>query len=140
MNLFAEESVRERVVGECLSGEKTICLAITEPWAGSDVANIRTTAVLSECGKYYIVNGAKKWITNGHFSDYFTTGLLILFYFIYFAFFLTFFFSAVRTGGPGVGGVSLLCIPRVEVDYFPRNILFICLFLTLFSLHFFLGS
>ena len=42
-----------------------------EPYAGSDVANIQTTAVLQD--KVYIVNGMKKWITNGLFCDYFTT-------------------------------------------------------------------
>lgn len=80
------------MVGPCLKGEKLICLAITEPWAGSDVANIQTTAVKSPCGKYYIVNGLKKWITNGIFCDYFTT--------------------AVRTGGPGHNGISMLLIEK----------------------------
>ena len=46
--------------GPCLRGEKVICLAITEPSAGSDVANLKTTAVKSECGKFYILNGEKK--------------------------------------------------------------------------------
>ena len=61
---------------ECLLGEKTACLAITEPWAGSDVSNIKTTAVKSECGKYYIVNGTKKWITSGIWCDYHTTAVV----------------------------------------------------------------
>ena len=43
-------------------------------------------------GKYYIVNGAKKWITNGVFADFFTV--------------------AVRTGGAGMGGISLLVLER----------------------------
>jgi alkylation response protein AidB-like acyl-CoA dehydrogenase len=79
-------------VGPCLRGEKLICLAITEPWAGSDVANIQTTAVKSPCGKFYIVNGLKKWITNGIFCDYFTT--------------------AVRTGKEGHSGISMLLIEK----------------------------
>ena len=54
-----------RIVPEILSGEKRICLAITEPDAGSDVANLTCEAKLSEDGKHYIVNGEKKWITNG---------------------------------------------------------------------------
>ncbi|KAI9206338.1 acyl-CoA dehydrogenase/oxidase [Polychytrium aggregatum] len=83
-----------QVIRDVLSGNKRICLAITEPTAGSDVAQISTTAVKSPCGKYYIVNGVKKWITNGGFSDYFTT--------------------AVRTGGPGMSGISVLLIPRTE--------------------------
>lgn len=57
--------------------------------AGSDVANIKTTAKRE--GDYYIVNGAKKWITNGIWADYCT--------------------AAVRTGGPGRTGISLLVIP-----------------------------
>jgi alkylation response protein AidB-like acyl-CoA dehydrogenase/predicted heme/steroid binding protein len=89
---FGSEELKQEVVVPCLSGEKTCCLAITEPWGGSDVANLVTTAVKSECGEYYIVNGEKKWITNGVSADYFTT--------------------AVRTGGPGMGGVSLLLIER----------------------------
>lgn len=89
---FADKPLRDRVVPQCLNGEKLICLAITEPWAGSDVANLQTTAVKSPCGKFYIVNGLKKWITNGIFCDYFTT--------------------AVRTGGKGMGGLSLLLIEK----------------------------
>ena len=89
---FGTEEVRKRVATECLTGEKVICLAITEPYAGSDVANLTTSAVKTEDGKHYIVNGEKKWITNGAFADYFTV--------------------AVRTGGPGPTGVSLLLIER----------------------------
>ena len=81
-----------------------MCLAITEPigfspqmksWvneiAGSDVARIQTTATKSPDGKHYIVNGQKKWITNGIWADYCT--------------------AAVRTGGPGANGISALIIP-----------------------------
>lgn len=46
---------------DLLLGKKRICIAITEPGAGSDVANIQTTAVKTEDGKAYIVNGTKKW-------------------------------------------------------------------------------
>lgn len=70
--MFASEEIKRRVVPECLSGKKTICLAITEPYAGSDVANLRCEARLTEDGKHYIVNGEKKWITNGTFADFFT--------------------------------------------------------------------
>eukprot|EP00494_Astrolonche_serrata_P024618 UN24877 len=80
------------VVERIFAGTHNTVLAITEPYAGSDVANIRTTAVKTPCGKYYIVNGIKKWITNGTFSDYFTT--------------------AVRTGGKGMRGISMLLIER----------------------------
>ncbi|MFN9906215.1 MAG: acyl-CoA dehydrogenase family protein [bacterium] len=77
-----------------LSGQKIICLAISDENAGSDVAGLTCTAKLSECGKFYIVNGTKKWITNGNFADYFVT--------------------AVRTGEAGILGISMLLIERSE--------------------------
>jgi alkylation response protein AidB-like acyl-CoA dehydrogenase len=58
---------------EVLSGKKKMCLAVTEAFAGSDVAGLRTTAEKTPDGKHYIVNGTKKWITNGMFADYFVT-------------------------------------------------------------------
>lgn len=69
-----DEALRERVTEDCLSGKKKICLAITEAFAGSDVAGIRTTAEKTADGKHYIINGTKKWITNGMFCDYFVVG------------------------------------------------------------------
>jgi len=60
---FGSEALKNKVVGPCLRGEKTICLAITEPAAGSDVANIKTTARKTPDGKHYIVNGEKKWVS-----------------------------------------------------------------------------
>jgi alkylation response protein AidB-like acyl-CoA dehydrogenase len=89
---FGSKYLRDKVAGPCMRGEKTICLAITEPYAGSDVAGLRTEAKKTADGKHYILNGEKKWITNGIFSDFFTV--------------------AVRTGGPGMGGVSLLLVER----------------------------
>ena len=53
--------MKKRVATPCLRGEKIICLAVTEPSGGSDVANLRTTAKNTDDGKYYIVNGEKKW-------------------------------------------------------------------------------
>lgn len=50
-------------------------MALTEPDAGSDVAGFVTTARKTTCGKFYFVNGQKKWITNGTFADYFTTAV-----------------------------------------------------------------
>ncbi|PWN46579.1 acyl-CoA dehydrogenase NM domain-like protein, partial [Violaceomyces palustris] len=93
---FASDQQQKRWLPDILTGRKRICLAITEPLAGSNVANLGTTAVKSADGKHYIVNGNKKWITNGIYSDYFTT--------------------AVRTSGkPGdQKGISLLVIPRTE--------------------------
>jgi alkylation response protein AidB-like acyl-CoA dehydrogenase len=88
---FGSPFLREKVK-DVLTGKKIICLNITEPYAGSDVANIRTTAKLSSDKKFYVVNGEKKWITNGMFADFFTV--------------------AVRTGGPGMGGISLLLLEK----------------------------
>ncbi|MFT0876142.1 acyl-CoA dehydrogenase family protein [Rhodopseudomonas sp. G2_2311] len=81
--------LKERVLPEILSGKKISALAITEPSGGSDVANLRTRAVRD--GDHYVVNGEKTFITSGMRADYITT--------------------AVRTGGDGPGGVSLLLIP-----------------------------
>ncbi len=53
----AKPQVRQRVAEECLSGEKKICLAISEAFAGSDVAGMKTTAVKSADGSHSIVNG-----------------------------------------------------------------------------------
>ncbi|KAI8850716.1 acyl-CoA dehydrogenase/oxidase [Chytridium lagenaria] len=59
---FAPKFMQDKIIKPVLSGDKTIALAITEPYAGSDVANITATAVLTPDGKHYIVNGEKKWI------------------------------------------------------------------------------
>ncbi|RDB25903.1 Very long-chain specific acyl-CoA dehydrogenase, mitochondrial [Hypsizygus marmoreus] len=71
---FARPALREKILGEVLDGKKLVCLAISEAFAGSDVAGTRTFATLSDDGKYWTVTGTKKWITNGHFADYFVTG------------------------------------------------------------------
>lgn len=60
-----KQALIDRIAPGILSGDKRICLAITEPDAGSDVANLTCEAKLTEDGKHYIVNGEKKWITNG---------------------------------------------------------------------------
>ncbi|KAL9080836.1 MAG: hypothetical protein Q9159_007493, partial [Coniocarpon cinnabarinum] len=67
-------ALKEKVTQECLTGKKFMSLAITEAFAGSDVAGLRTTAEKTPDGKKYIINGTKKWITNGMFSDYFVVG------------------------------------------------------------------
>jgi len=94
----ADPATTERVIRESLDGTKKIVLAISEPHAGSDVANVTTTAVKSPCGKFYIVNGLKKWITGGFSADYFST--------------------AVRTGPPdsGLKGLSFLLIERSTME------------------------
>ncbi|KAI9461547.1 peroxisomal acyl-CoA-dehydrogenase [Lactarius psammicola] len=71
---FGSPELKAKIVPEVLAAKKFICLAISEAHAGSDVLGMKTTAIKSEDGKYWIINGEKKWITNGHFADYFTTG------------------------------------------------------------------
>jgi acyl-CoA dehydrogenase len=86
---FANSELRTEIAPQVISGQKRISLAITEPDAGSDVAQISTTAVRD--GDSYIVNGSKTYITGGMNANWLTT--------------------AVRTGGEGGGGVSVLVIP-----------------------------
>ncbi|KAH8818477.1 acyl-CoA dehydrogenase-like protein [Hyaloscypha sp. PMI_1271] len=57
------EAWKNKIAQEVFSGKKNISLAITEAFAGSDVAGLRTTAEKTKDGKHYIVNGTKKWIT-----------------------------------------------------------------------------
>ncbi|KAI8912678.1 acyl-CoA dehydrogenase/oxidase [Gorgonomyces haynaldii] len=71
---FGSPALKAKIVPEVFSGKKFICLAISEAFAGSDVAGMQTTAEKTPDGKFFIVNGTKKWITNGMFSDYFTVG------------------------------------------------------------------
>ncbi|MET0951822.1 MAG: acyl-CoA dehydrogenase family protein [Aeromicrobium sp.] len=80
----------DRYVRPTLAGEKIGSLGITEPGGGSDVSGLTTRAVLD--GDEYVVNGAKTFITSGVRSDFVTT--------------------AVRTGGEGFGGISLLVIDK----------------------------
>ncbi|GLQ32705.1 acyl-CoA dehydrogenase family protein [Litoribrevibacter albus] len=87
---WAPEALKQRVVPEVLSGEKIAALAITEPGGGSDVANLKTRAVRE--GDFYRVNGSKTFITSGVRADYYTV--------------------AVRTGGEGYQGISLLLIEK----------------------------
>ncbi|KAF8071705.1 acyl-CoA dehydrogenase [Lyophyllum atratum] len=103
---FGKPALRDKIAAECLDGKKFICLAITEAYAGSDVAGLRCRADRVDGG--WVVNGTcepftisciltaesqieyeKKWITNGTFADYFTVGC--------------------RTEG---GGITVLVIPR----------------------------
>lgn len=84
----AREEVRSRVLPQILAGDKISALAITEPGGGSDVARLRTTA--RRDGDHYVVNGDKAFITSGMRADYLTV--------------------AVRTGGPGADGISLILV------------------------------
>lgn len=66
---FGTPEQKEKIIRPVLAGDKTICLAITEPYAGSDVANIQAKAARTKDPatgeEFFIVNGEKKWITNG---------------------------------------------------------------------------
>lgn len=68
---YGTDACKKLVVDDVLDGKKFLSLAISEAFAGSDVAGLKCTAVLSEDKKFWTVTGTKKWITNGHFSDYF---------------------------------------------------------------------
>ncbi len=82
--------LKARVLPTILSGEKISALAVTEPDGGSDVANLRATA--RRDGDHYVLNGTKTFITSGMRADYYTV--------------------AVRTGGPGASGVSMILVDR----------------------------
>lgn len=81
--------LKQKVLPPVIEGEKICALAISEPGGGSDVASLKTTA--RRDGDHFIVNGSKTFITSGMRADFITT--------------------AVRTGGEGMGGISLLVIP-----------------------------
>jgi acyl-CoA dehydrogenase len=97
----AHPALQQRIVPTVLAGEAIAALAITEPGGGSDVARLRTTARLD--GDHWVIDGEKTFITSGLRADWFTV--------------------AVRTGGPGAGGISLIAVPgaspglhRTELD------------------------
>ncbi len=91
----ASEALKRRVLPGVLAGEKISALAITEPGGGSDVAHLKTSATRE--GAEYVVNGEKTFITSGMRADYYTV--------------------AVRTGGPGAAGVSLLLVERERAGF-----------------------
>ncbi len=95
---WGSEAMKAEVAPPVLAGEKWISLGITEPGGGSDVASIKTTAVRD--GDHYIVNGSKTYITGGMRANWVST--------------------AVRTGGDGAGGVSMLLIPT-DAEGFSRT-------------------
>ncbi len=86
---------KERFVKPVILGDKIAALAITEPGGGSDVADLQTTAVREN--DHYIVNGSKTFITSGCRADQIT--------------------CAVRTGGSGAQGISLLVIEADSSGY-----------------------
>ena len=62
------KAIKEKYLTSSIHGEKVGCLCISEPFGGSDVAGMRTTAIKN--GNTYILNGSKTFITNGVYSDY----------------------------------------------------------------------
>jgi alkylation response protein AidB-like acyl-CoA dehydrogenase len=68
VNKEGSHEIKEKYLAPSISGDKIGCLCITEPFGGSDVAGMRTTAVKK--GDTYIINGSKTFITNGVYSDY----------------------------------------------------------------------
>ena len=64
---FGTEEQKQEWAAPAIRGEKILCLGITEPDAGSDVAGIKTRAVKD--GNEYVINGSKTYITNGHRAD-----------------------------------------------------------------------
>jgi alkylation response protein AidB-like acyl-CoA dehydrogenase len=68
---FGSKTQKNRYLPDILSGEKIAAYALTEASSGTDAMSVKTTAVLTECGKYYLLNGEKQWITNSAFADIF---------------------------------------------------------------------
>jgi acyl-CoA dehydrogenase len=89
LNAHASEVLKQRVIPGVLTGEKIAALAITEPSGGSDVARLRCTA--RRDGEHWVIDGDKTFITSGMRADWITL--------------------AVRTGGKGSAGISLIAVP-----------------------------
>ena len=69
LNAEGSDAIKEEYLTASISGDKIGALCISEPFGGSDVAGMRTTAVKS--GDKYIINGSKTFITNGVYADYY---------------------------------------------------------------------
>ena len=95
INELGTKQQKEEFLAPAIKGDKIAALGITEPNAGSDVANIKTTA--KKDGDDFIINGSKTFITNGTRADFITL--------------------AVRTGGAGFGGISLVLFPTDVKGY-----------------------
>ncbi len=68
LNAEGNDHIKEQYLSPSITGEKIGCLCVTEPYGGSDVAGMRTTAIKK--GDNYILNGSKTFITNGYYGDY----------------------------------------------------------------------
>ncbi len=95
---LASDEIRARVLPDVLSGRESSALAITEPSGGSDVASLRTRA--ERDGNHFVITGEKTFITGGMNSRWFVVG--------------------ARTGGPGLGGISLFLV-EADAEGFSRT-------------------
>lgn len=66
---YGTDEQKEKYLPKLASGELKSAYCLTEPTSGSDALSAKTTAKLSQDGKYYVLNGQKMWITNGGFAD-----------------------------------------------------------------------
>ena len=95
------EALKRKYLPKAISGEWIGSIAITEPGAGSDVANIRTTATRD--GDFYVINGSKTFITNGVYGNFVTL--------------------ACKTDpSAGVGGISLIVVDQGTPGFTTRKL------------------
>lgn len=85
------DELRERFLRPAIEGKKVGAIAITEPFGGSDVQSMRTTAVLE--GDNFVINGSKTFITNGHFADFVVV-------------------ACKTDANAGINGISLIVVER----------------------------
>ncbi len=69
LNAEGDERIKQDYLAPSIVGDKIGALCVTEPFGGSDVAGMRTTAIKS--GDHYVINGSKTFITNGVYADYY---------------------------------------------------------------------
>jgi len=89
--VFGSDHLKDTIARPITAGKTGMAITLTEPHGGSDLANIKTTAAKTADGKHYVINGSKKFITGGQCVGYFST--------------------LVRTGDPGLKGLSMIVIP-----------------------------
>ncbi len=69
--LFGSDELKDRLLPKCATGEWSPAFALSEPEAGSDAASMRTTAVRTDDGDEWVINGSKNWITNSGIADFY---------------------------------------------------------------------
>ncbi len=92
---YAKEEKKKEWLPDIIAGKKILAVAMTEPEAGSDLARIKTRA--EDKGDYFLLNGQKTFISNGYLAD-----LVVV---------------AARTGGEGIGGISLLVVESTQKGF-----------------------